>query len=147
MEPSQETAGLLHFHLARTDVIRCVSPECLTFCKTMAASSASTSDKYGAMVKAVDCHRRTTREVMAGFGVDNHLLMLLKTADKVGLDKHPFFLDRTFSKSFFNNLRSTQVYTMIFQTIKTLPNIYFPSHLLYSGADKRLFFLAESFKR
>ncbi|CAH0481860.1 unnamed protein product [Peronospora belbahrii] len=94
-----ETAHTRMFYHGRTETIRSLSKESLTFVKTM-ESSASDGTKWDALRTAIDAHKETMKKCLTGNGIDRHLMGLQIVAEMSGITPKPsLFTDRAFELS------------------------------------------------
>ncbi|KAF4037652.1 Choline/Carnitine o-acyltransferase [Phytophthora infestans] len=94
-----ETAHTRMFYHGRTETIRSLSKESLTFVKTM-ESNASDGAKWDALKTAIDAHKETLKECLTGDGIDRHFMGLQIVAEMSGITPKPsLFTDRAFEVS------------------------------------------------
>ncbi|KAE8896919.1 Carnitine [Phytophthora fragariae] len=94
-----ETAHTRMFYHGRTETIRALSKESLTFVKTM-ESNASDGAKWDALRSAIDAHKETLKKSLTGDGIDRHLMGLQIVSEMSGITPKPsLFTDRAFEVS------------------------------------------------
>ena len=104
-----ESASTRMYVNGRTETIRSCSIESLEFSKALVNDSLSLQDKFQAMKKAIDGHKKYAAEAVQGFGVDRHLLGLKLIARQHNIDLPAFFNDEGVKKSSHFRLSTSQV--------------------------------------
>ncbi|KAG1945324.1 choline O-acetyltransferase [Pimephales promelas] len=108
-----ESASLRRFRKGRVDNIRSATPEALAFAKAMTDGRASTQDseKMEKLRAAVEAQTQITALVVAGMGMDNHLLGLREMAKEMKMETPDIFSDETYHISNHFILSTSQVPT------------------------------------
>lgn len=94
-----ETASTRFFYHGNTDTIRSCSIQSMEFVTAMDHSALSAETKFALLKKAVEAHVRSTREAMAGKGVDRHLLGLRILASENEPELPSIFADKAYQMS------------------------------------------------
>lgn len=109
-----ETGSTRAFYHGRTDTIRTCSTDVVDFLQKMdSKSGCSSQERYQAFRKACDSHSKYTREVMAGTGIDRHLLalkMFMKSSESHPLFELPAFKEATTFRLSTSSLSSGENY-------------------------------------
>jgi carnitine O-acetyltransferase len=104
-----ESGSLRRFQLGRTDTIRSCTNASSAYCRAMALDGSSVGEKAALLRKAVQAHRDYTNDVVAGKGVDRHLLGLKLIAIENGMNVPDLFMDPIYDQSVHFGLSTSQV--------------------------------------
>ncbi|XP_076436224.1 carnitine O-acetyltransferase-like [Babylonia areolata] len=106
-----ESGSLRRFQLGRTDTIRSCSVDSHAFTQGMENKSLPAAAKVALLHQAVKSHRNYTNEVVAGQGIDRHLLGFKLAALESGQNIPALHLDTSFTESTYFRLSTSQVAT------------------------------------
>jgi carnitine O-acetyltransferase len=104
-----ESASTRMYKDGRTETIRSCSVESLEFSKALINNSLSAQDKFQAMKRAVEGHKRYAADAVQGYGIDRHLLGLKLTAKENKIKLPEFFQDPGLVKSSHFRISTSQV--------------------------------------
>jgi hypothetical protein len=95
-----ETGHTRAFYHGRTDTIRTLSSESVSWCEAMDDPSVDDESKMAALRAACQAHSEQVQRVLSGNGVDRHLLGLYIASHLKGLPKTPpIFTDKAYKLS------------------------------------------------
>jgi len=104
-----ESGSLRRFQHGRTETIRSCSVESHAYCVAMQDPKVKMEKKEKLLRDAITAHRNYTADVMAGEGVDRHLLGLKFAALESGLEIPDLFIDPIYAQSVHWKLSTSQV--------------------------------------
>ncbi|KAL1525325.1 hypothetical protein AB1Y20_020186 [Prymnesium parvum] len=94
-----ETGHTRAFYHGRTDTVRTLSNEAVAFVLAMEDVALTAADKLGKLKAACDAHGEQLQRVLAGQGIDRHLLGLYIAASLRGGSLPPLFTDKAYKAS------------------------------------------------
>ncbi|XP_074873737.1 carnitine O-acetyltransferase-like isoform X2 [Carettochelys insculpta] len=104
-----EVASLRRFHLGRTDVVRPAAPPVLRLARAMDEPQSQDEEMLALLQAAVDSQSARTEQVLAGQGIDRHLLGLKLEAIGDGQRVPDIFMDTSYAIATHCRLLTGQV--------------------------------------
>ncbi|XP_065164873.1 carnitine O-acetyltransferase-like isoform X2 [Atheta coriaria] len=109
--PTYESAAMRHFIHGRTETIRSCTCAAVAFAEAMCDEASDDATRVQKLKLAVNAHKDYVKAVLAGNGVDRHLLGLKLQALEKNIKPHEFFKSVGYVRSSSFKLSTSQVPT------------------------------------